>query len=81
MKQRVLGSMTMVFASAASAASAHGCPGELRRIDAKMPSARWPTVVMSKFKAWRAESKNLHKLGKHTEPTMALAEANKFWGV
>lgn len=78
MKQLVLGSVIMVLAAAASA---HGCPGEMRAIDAKMPSAKLPAVDISKVKALREEGENLHKQGKHTESMKALAEAKKLLGV
>ena len=48
MKHLVLGSMFVMFAATASA---HGCPGEMRAIDAKMPTAKLPAADMSKVKA------------------------------
>lgn len=78
MKQLVLGSMMMFFATMASA---HGCPGEMRAIDAKVPSANLPVADMSKVKALREEGEKLHKEGKHTDSMKALAEAKKLLGV
>jgi hypothetical protein len=78
MKQLVLGSMMMFFATMASA---HGCPGEMRAIDAKVPTANLPAADMSKVKALREEGEKLHKEGKHTESMKALAEAKKLLGV
>lgn len=78
MKQLVLGSVIMVFAAAASA---HGCPGEMRAIDAKLPTATLPAADMSKVKALREEGEKLHKEGKHSESMKALAEAKKLLGV
>jgi hypothetical protein len=78
MKQLVLGSMMMFFAAMASA---HGCPGEMRVIDAKVPTANLPAADMSKVKALREEGEKLHKEGKHTESMKALAEAKKLLGV
>ena len=78
MKNFVLGSVVVFFAATASA---HGCPGEMRAIDAKMPSAQLPAADMSKVKALRDEGEKLHKEGKHTEAMRALAEAKKLLGV
>ena len=78
MKLLVLGSMMVFFAAMASA---HGCPGEMRAIDAKVPTANLPAAAMSKVKALREEGEKLHKEGKHTESMKALAEAKKLLGV
>ena len=78
MKHLVLGSMFVFFAATALA---HGCPGEMRAIDAKMPSATLPAADMSKVKALREEGEKLHKEGKHTESMKALTEAKKLLGV
>jgi hypothetical protein len=78
MKLLVLGSMMMFFSAMASA---HGCPGEMRAIDAKVPTASLPAADMSKVKALREEGEKLHKEGKHTESMKALAEAKKLLGV
>lgn len=78
MKQLVLGSVITVFAAAAAA---HGCPGEMRAIDAKLPTATLPAADMSKVKALREEGEKLHKEGKHSESMKALAEAKKLLGV
>jgi len=78
MKQLFIGSLVMFFASTASA---HGCPGEMRTIDAKMPTANLAATEMSKVKALREEGEKLHKEGKHTDSMKALAEAKKLLGV
>ena len=78
MKQLFLGSMVMCFASFSMA---HGCPGEMRAIDAKVPTTVLPAAEMSKVKALRAEGEKLHKEGKHTESMKALADAKKLLGV
>jgi hypothetical protein len=78
MKNLVLGAMFVFFAAAASA---HGCPGEMRAIDAQIPSATLPAGDMSKVKALREEGEKLHKEGKHTESMKALTEAKKLLGV
>ena len=78
MKQLLIGSLVMFFVTTASA---HGCPGEMRAIDAKMPTANLPAAEMSKVKALREEGEKLHKEGKHTDSMKALAEAKKLLGV
>ncbi len=78
MKKLLIGSLIMCFAAIASA---HGCPGEMRAIDAKVPTANLPAAEMSKVKALREEGEKLHKEGKHTESMKALAEAKKLLGV
>ena len=78
MKQLLIGSLAMFFATIASA---HGCPGEMRAIDAKIPTTALPAVEMSKVKALREEGEKLHKEGRHTESMKALAEAKKILGI
>jgi hypothetical protein len=78
MKQLLIGSLVMFFTSTALA---HGCPGEMRTIDAKLPTATLPAAEMAKVKALRAEGEKLHKEGKHTESMKALADAKKLLGV
>ncbi len=78
MKQLFIGSLVIFFATTASA---HGCPGEMRIIDAKMPTAKLPAAEMSKVKALREEGEKLNKEGKHTESMKALADAKKLLGV
>ncbi len=78
MKRLVIGSLVMFFVTTASA---HGCPGEMRAIDAKMPTTKLPAAEMSKVKALREEGEKLHKEGKHTESMKALADAKKLLGV
>jgi hypothetical protein len=78
MKQLLIGSLVMFFATTASA---HGCPGEMRTIDAKVPTTVLPAAEMSKVKALREEGEKLHKEGKHSESMKALAEAKKLLGI
>ena len=78
MKQLFIGSLVIFFATTASA---HGCPGEMRIIDTKMPTAKLPAAETSKVKALREEGEKLHKEGKHTESMKALADAKKLLGV
>jgi hypothetical protein len=78
MKQLLIGSLAMFFATIASA---HGCPGEMRAIDAKVPTTVLPAAEMSKVKALREEGEKLHKEGKHSDSMKALAEAKKLLGI
>lgn len=65
----------------ASLAWAHGCPGEMKKIDAKMPSATLDAKTMAKVKELRAKGEQLHGEGKHTESMNTLAEAKKLLGI
>lgn len=79
MKQLLL-SLTLSLASVA--AFAHGCPGEMKAVDAKLASN--PQVAaadMSKVKALRADGEKFHKEGKHTESMKALGDAKKILGL
>lgn len=67
--------------SASGFAVAQGCPGEMRIIDGKMPTATLSAPDMGKVKALREEGEKLHKAGKHTESMKALGDAKKLLGV
>ncbi len=71
----------LVLALSAGMAFAHGCPGEMKAIDAKMPSAKLAEAQMSKVKDLRAKGEQLHKEGKHGESMAALGEAKKLLGL
>jgi hypothetical protein len=77
---RSLIALTLFVAS--GTALAHGCPGEMKAIDAKL--ATKPTLAsadMSKVQTLRADGERLHKEGKHTESMKALGEAKKLLGL
>lgn len=76
--QQILG---LVIALSAASALAHGCPGEMKAIDAKMPATKLSDAQMAKVKELRAKGEQLHKDGKHTESMAALAEAKKLLGL
>lgn len=78
MKKFFLGAIIL---GTATLASAHGCPGEMRAIDAKVPTTALPAADMSKVKALREEGEKLHKEGKHAESMKVLAEAKKLLGL
>lgn len=67
--------------SLGSAAWAHGCPGEMKAIDARLPAAKLADAQMAKVKELRARGEQLHKDGKHGESMAALAEAKKILGM
>ncbi len=70
----------LVFAS--GAALAHGCPGEMRAIDAKLATApKLAAADLDKAKKLRAEGEASHKAGKHDDSMKQLAEAKKILGV
>lgn len=71
----------LVCALGVSAAFAHGCPGEMRAIDAKLPAVSMAEGQMTKVKELRARGEQLHKDGKHAESMAALAEAKKLLGL
>jgi len=71
----------VVLALSAGAAFAHGCPGEMKAIDAKLPSVKLEEAQMSKVKDLRAKGEQLHKDGKHSESMAALGEAKKLLGM
>ncbi len=71
----------LILALSAASAFAHGCPGEMKAIDAKMPSAKLADAQMAKVKELRAKGEQQHKEGKHTESMATLAEAKKLLGM
>ncbi len=71
----------VVLALSAGAAFAHGSPGEMKAIEAKLPSVKLAEPQMSKVKELRAKGEQLHKDGKHGESMAALGEAKKLLGL
>jgi hypothetical protein len=62
-------------------AFAHGCPGEMKKIDSALLATQLTPQNMTKVKDLRAKGEDLHKAGKHTESMAALAEAKKIIGI
>lgn len=60
-----------------SFAFAHGCPVEMKKIDAKIQTTKLNASDLAKVKDLRAQGESEHKAGKHTESMASLAEANK----
>lgn len=74
--------IALTLFAASGAALAHGCPGEMRAIDAKL--ATKPALSgadASKVQTLRADGERLHKEGKHAESMKALGEAKKIIGL
>lgn len=72
----------MALALAATLAHAHGCPGEMKAIDAKLASGvKLADADMAKVKQLRADGEAAHKAGKHDESMKALGEAKKLLGL
>ena len=61
-------------------ALAHGCPGEMKKIDAAMPTTKLSTQDTAKVKELRAKGEEQHKAGQHTESMQSLADAKKIMG-
>ncbi len=76
--KHILGLMLVV---SAASAFAHGCPGEMKAIDAKLSSVKLSDAQMAKVKELRTKGEQLHKEGKHTESMAALGEAKKMIGM
>ncbi|MDO9148732.1 MAG: hypothetical protein Q7U52_13920 [Hydrogenophaga sp.] len=72
-------SCALVFSGAAMA---HGCPGEMKAIDAKLLSK--PALAaadLEKVASLRSDGERLHKAGEHTASMKALADAKKILGL
>ena len=77
MKQVLLATSLLCLSTLAMA---HGCPGEMKKIDAALPTAKLSAQDMSKVKDLRAKGEEQHKAGQHTESMATLAEAKKLLG-
>ena len=77
--KRVIASVCLLLGS--TVAFAHGCPGEMRKIDEKLPSAKVSEAQMTNVKELRSKGERLHKEGKHSESMSTLAEAKKILGI
>lgn len=79
MKKFILSASLCLFAAGAWA---HGCPGEMKAIDAKLAtSPKLSAADMAKVKKLRADGEQLHKDGKHGDSMKALGEAKKMLGI
>ncbi len=67
---------------ASGTALAHGCPGEMRAIDAKLATnPKLAAADLDKVKKLRADGEASHKAGKHDDSMKQLAEAKKILGI
>ncbi len=73
--------VALAMMAASSLAFAHGCPGEMKKIDEKLPTAKLSAADLTKVKDLRAKGEAEHKAGKHTESMASLAEAKKLLGL
>ena len=73
--------LALVVMASSSLAFAHGCPGEMKQIDAKLPGAMLSAVDMTKVKELRATGEAEQMAGKHTASMSSLAEAKQRLGV
>lgn len=73
--------IAVIFALSSGVALAHGCPGEMRVIDAKLSWSTLTEPQMSTVKSLRIKGEQLHKDGQHSESMAALAEAKKLLGL
>ena len=64
-----------------SLAMAHGCPGEMKKIDTAMPTSKLSPQDANKVKDLRAKGEEQHKAGQHTESMQSLGEAKKIMGI
>lgn len=73
--------LAVILSLVAGSALAHGCPGEMKAIDGKLPTVSLAEPQMSRVKELRAKGEQLHKEGKHSESMAALGEAKKLLGL
>jgi len=73
--------VTSALLTISSLTMAHGCPGEMKKIDAAMPTTKLSAQDASKVKELRAKGEEQHKAGQHTESMQTLADAKKIMGI
>jgi hypothetical protein len=70
------------FGLAAGSALAHGCPGEMKAIDAKLATApKLSDADLAKVKKLRGDGEAAHKAGNHDASMKSLGEAKKILGI
>jgi hypothetical protein len=73
--------IALAVAFASGAAVAHGCPNEMKAIDAKLATnPKLSDADMAKVKKLRADGEAAHKAGDHDGSMKALGEAKKLLG-
>jgi hypothetical protein len=79
MKNVLLLSCALFFSGAALA---HGCPAEMKAIDAKLETKPAMSAAdQEKVAALRADGERLHKAGDHGASMKALGDAKKLLGL
>jgi hypothetical protein len=79
MKNVLFIASALVFSSAAMA---HGCPGEMKAIDAKLQTKPALSAAdQQKVASLRADGERLHKAGDHNGSMKALGDAKKLLGL
>jgi hypothetical protein len=74
--------IALSLAAACGAAVAHGCPNEMKAIDAKLAaSPKLSEADAAKVKQLRADGEGAHKAGKHDDSMKMLADAKKLLGI
>ena len=74
MKKVLLATSLMCLSSFALA---HGCPGEMKKIDAAMPTAKLSSADMSKVQSLRAKGEEQHKRVSIPNPWQALVKPKR----
>lgn len=73
--------LALAVMASSSLAFAHGCPGEMKQIDAKLLGAMLNAADMTKVKELRARGEAEHKAGQHSASMASLAEAKQLLGM
>jgi hypothetical protein len=78
MKKLIAASAVLALALASGAAQAHGCPAEMKAVDAKLATnPKLSAADLAKVRQLRADGEAAHKAGRHDESMKLLAEAKK----
>ncbi len=74
--------VTLTLAGASGLALAHGCPGEMKAIDAKLATnPQLGAEQKAKVEKLRAEGETQHKAGNHDASMKSLGEAKKILSI
>lgn len=74
--------VTLTLATASGLALAHGCPGEMKTIDAKLATnPQLSAEQKAKVEKLRAEGEAQHKAGNHDASMKSLGEAKKILAI
>lgn len=72
------GTVAAIIATAAPSAHAHGCPGEMYKIDKALAAKpKLDAATLKKVRQLRAEGERLHKENKHGESMLVLGSAKR----